>query len=60
MLWGLKDGLAEVKLGKKWGLINKNEEIVIEIEYDEILKLDTNLFLLKKGEELKLKNLNMI
>ncbi|MCV3356034.1 MULTISPECIES: WG repeat-containing protein [Campylobacter] len=57
---GFKDGLAEVKLGEKWGLINKNEEIVIEIEYDEILKLDTNLFLLKKGEELKLKNLNMI
>ncbi|MCV3332212.1 WG repeat-containing protein, partial [Campylobacter lari] len=26
--------------------------------YSEILKFDTNLFLLKKGEELKLKNLN--
>ncbi|MBF7066875.1 WG repeat-containing protein [Campylobacter volucris] len=28
--------------------------------YSEILKFDTNLFLLKKGEELKLKNLNII
>ncbi|EAK9856530.1 WG repeat-containing protein [Campylobacter lari] len=31
-----------------------------EYYYSEILKFDTNLFLLKKGEELKLKNLNMI
>ncbi|EGO0809548.1 WG repeat-containing protein [Campylobacter lari] len=29
-----------------------------EYYYSEILKFDTNLFLLKKGEELKLKNLN--
>lgn len=31
-----EDGLAEVKLNGKWGMINKNGQVVISIKYDEI------------------------
>ena len=31
-----KDGLAAVKIGNKWGFVNKNDEVVIPAIYDDV------------------------
>jgi hypothetical protein len=53
-------GLARVRQGKLWGLINKNGEVVLPIQYDEIWKFEgkhratTNVVFQGKKSEIRL------
>ena len=52
-----RNGLARVRKGNKWGIVNEDFEIVVPIEYDSVWKFwdktFNNIVLEKDGEKFK-------
>ena len=49
-LQGFSNGLVAVRVGKKWGYLNTDGKIAIDIKYDKATQFDNGFAMVKKGK----------
>ncbi len=57
-LYGFSDGLAAVRVDKKWGYMDTNGKVIIELKYDNASAFDNGYALVKKGKSFFVINKN--